>query len=119
MRILLPVPSFFVTLVEKLPLSAFRFVIRVEKLPLSVFRLVTRVEKLELSAVILVANEELLLSISAAKLALATAKAPLMFEAICAEPLINVLDNSDSAVVNLSEILALGAVKDPDISSAN
>ena len=52
----------------------------------SVFKSVTRVEKLELSAVILVANEELLLSISTAKLALATAKAPLMFEAICAEP---------------------------------
>ena len=49
MRILLPVPSFFVTLVEKLPLSAFRFVIRVEKLPLSVFKSVTRVEKLPLS----------------------------------------------------------------------
>ena len=47
---------------------------------------VSRAANEELSAVILVANEELLLSISAAKLALATAKAPLMFEAICAEP---------------------------------
>ena len=97
MRILLPVPSFLVTLVEKLPES--------------VFRLVTRVENEALS--------DCKLFISLAKLALATEKAPLIFEAICAEPLINVLDNSDSAVVNLSEILALGAVKDPDISSAN
>ena len=47
---------------------------------------VSRAANEELSAVILVENEELLLNISAAKLALATAKAPLMFEAICAEP---------------------------------
>ena len=54
MRILLPVPSFLVTLVEKLPESVFKSVtlvlnellsavIRVEKLPLSVLRFVTLV----------------------------------------------------------------------------
>ena len=64
LSILLPVPSFFVTLVEKLPLSVFKFVTRVENEALSACKLF----------------------ISLAKLALATAKAPLMFEAICAEP---------------------------------
>ena len=57
LSILLPVPSFLVTLVEKLPESVFKFV--------------TLVEKLELSAVILVENE-----------AESVVKAPLMFEAI-------------------------------------
>ena len=54
---LLPVPSFLVTLVEKLPLSAFRLVTLVEKLPLSVFKpdildviAVNLIDTLELSA---------------------------------------------------------------------
>ena len=64
LSILLPVPSFFVTLVEKLPLSAFKFVTRVENEALSACKLF----------------------ISLAKLALATAKAPLICVAICAEP---------------------------------
>ena len=45
LSILLPVPSFFVTHVEKLPLSAFRLVTRVERTE-SVFKSVTLVEKL-------------------------------------------------------------------------
>ena len=46
--ILLPVPSFFVTLVEKLPLSIFRFVTLVEKLALSANKFVPKIFPLEL-----------------------------------------------------------------------
>ena len=96
MRILLEVASlnvsraaneelFVVIRVEKLPLSALRLVTRVEKEPESVFKFVTRVEKLPLSnckASMFISSVVNRVDIEA----LATAKAPLMFEAICAEP---------------------------------
>jgi len=51
------------------------------------------------------------------KEALGATNEPLIVVAICAEELIKVLDNSDSAVVTLVLKEALDALKDPDIDS--